>query len=277
MSAGAPIGVYDSGIGGISVLRALREALPSESFVYVADNGYAPYGGRPRSGIEARAHAVATFLVGTMHVKAIVIACNTASVVAAASLRAAFALPIVAMEPAIKPAVAATRTGTVLVLATANTIESDAVARLCRDFGAGKRVLLQACPGLVEQVERGEFASASTHALLMRYVRPAVGGGADTIVLGCTHYAFLADAIRHVAGPSVQLIEPSAAIARRLVDRLPRSSTGSSTRPRPTEFYASGALVALRESLARVGETDAAVYELPGDGVAHTRSARHAG
>ncbi|MDD5273612.1 MAG: aspartate/glutamate racemase family protein, partial [Methylovulum sp.] len=136
----APIGVYDSGIGGLSVLRALREALPAESFVYVADNAHAPYGDRPAAFIETRATHISQFLVGC-GVKALVLACNTASVVAAQHLRKLHGLPIVAMEPAIKPATQLTRSKVVLVLATTNTIHSPAVARLCHAYGQEVKVI----------------------------------------------------------------------------------------------------------------------------------------
>jgi glutamate racemase len=259
---GAPIGVYDSGVGGLSVLQALRRRLPQQPFIYVADSGHAPYGGRERDFIEARATHIARFLVGR-GARALVLACNTVSVVAARRLRLHFALPIVAMEPPIKPAALATRSKVVLVLATATTVASDAVAQLCRRHAAGVQVMLQACPGLVEAVERGACDDPATAALLQDYLRPGLAAGADVVVLGCTHYPFLAPQIAAIAGPRVALMEPSDAIARRLVQVLhmaPAQHAGTGT---PTSYVTSGSPDALRAFLAGIGEPSADVQQLP--------------
>lgn len=252
-NATSPIGVYDSGVGGISVLRALRAALPEESYMYVADSGHAPYGDREQGFLESRANAVLAFFA-RRRVKAVVLACNTVSAAAAASLRSAYPMPIVAMEPAIKPATQATRSGTVLVLATAYTAQSPSVARLCRLFGDKARVILQACPGLAEQVEQGLFSTRGTRNMLETYVRPGVGAGADTIVLGCTHYAFLAAQIAEIAGPGVSIIEPSQAIARQLERRLQGLRAQPREAKRPTTFFTSGSVEHLQAFLKTVGE-----------------------
>lgn len=257
----APIGVYDSGVGGLAVLRALRQALPGESFAYVADSAHAPYGDRSAAFVAARASHVAGFFVAR-NAKALVLACNTASVVAARRLRRLHALPIVAMEPAIKPATRVTRSGVVLVLATTNTIQSPAVARLCSTYGEGVRIILQPCPGLADRVERGAFDDVATGRLLEQFIRPGLDAGADTIVLGCTHYAFLARQISKLAGASVAVLEPSAAIARQLVRRLPPSPavvnpTGS------TSFYTTGSVPELRNFLEAIGERAECVHPLP--------------
>jgi len=264
LGAPRPIGVFDSGVGGLSVLRALRARLPSERFLYVADSGHAPYGDRTTAFVRGRAEAVAGFLA-RQQAKAMVIACNTASVQAAAHLRRTHALPIVAMEPAIKPAMHATRTRVVLVLATTGTIRSPSVARLCREHGAGVRILLQPCPGLADQVERGEFCSPATRRLLHDYVSPGLAQGADTVVLGCTHYAFLRQEMAALAGPSVTLVEPSAAIARQLAavlaDAPPVSAPGAGT----AAFYTTGARADLAAFLGAIGEP-APVCTLPEEG-----------
>ncbi|BBL72692.1 glutamate racemase [Methylogaea oryzae] len=239
-------------------MRALRAALPDESYVYVADSRHAPYGDRDQAFLEARAQDIFGFFAH-QRVKAVVLACNTVSVAAAASLRAAYHLPVVAMEPAIKPATRMTRSGTVLVLATAYTIQSPSVARLCRTFAGETRVMLQACPGLAEQVERGQFAARSTYELLESYVRPGVDTGADTIVLGCTHYAFLAQQIAEVAGPGVSIIEPSPAIARQLEFRLQGLRAEAGAGRQRTAFYTSGRVEDLRAFLSMVGEEEAEV------------------
>ncbi|WP_373497730.1 glutamate racemase, partial [Desulfococcus sp.] len=213
------MGVFDSGMGGLSVLREIRKALPREDLLYVADSGYAPYGDRPRDFIERRAEAIADFFL-RRGVKAIVAACNTVTGVAIEGLRARCPVPVVAIEPAIKPAAGMTKSGVVGVLATSRTIDSPRVSRLISLYGSGVRVLLQPCPGLVERVERAELESPATGALVERYVAPMLEKGADTIVLGCTHYPFLNPLIRAIAGPGITVIDPAAAVARELGRRL---------------------------------------------------------
>ncbi|MFN7725802.1 MAG: glutamate racemase [Rubrivivax sp.] len=219
-SAAAPIGVFDSGVGGLSVLQALRRQLPQESLLYIADSAHAPYGDRPTAYIETRALALTEHLQQA-GAKAVVVACNTATVVAVHTLRQRYALPIVALEPAIKPAVAASRSGVVGVLATSRTLESAAVQRLRQRHGGTTRVLGQACPGLVEQVERGELDSPATLALLRSFIEPLLAQGADTLVLGCTHYPFLRTQIQAVAGPGVLVLDSADAVAREVQRRLP--------------------------------------------------------
>jgi glutamate racemase len=214
-----PIGVFDSGVGGLSVLREIRRELPHESVIYVADSGNAPYGDRPAEYIQERSVAVTRALV-ERGAKAIVVACNTATAAAVTVLRDGFHVPIVAIEPAVKPAAAATRTGVVGVMATSVTISSTKLLHLVGQYPAPGGTEMLACPGLAEQVERGDLDSPATRALVEQYVRPLVDKGADTIVLGCTHYAFLEPLIRDVAGPGVTVIDPAPAVARELRRRL---------------------------------------------------------
>jgi glutamate racemase len=253
-----PIGVYDSGIGGISVLAALRERLLGEHFVYVADSANAPYGERDRTFISARAGQIVEFLI-QQKCRAVVLACNTVSAVAAASLRERYRLPIVAMEPAIKPAAAATRSKVVLVLGTETTIESAGVARLRRQHGANARIILQACPGLAARVERGALDDPMTVALLRQYIEPALAEHADTIVLGCTHYVFLIRAIRTIAGPHVAIIEPSKAIAEQVARVI---APAAARVPAKTVFFTSGSVDALRLRLSEMWTRDAEVCSL---------------
>ncbi len=220
----APIGVFDSGVGGLSVLQALHQRLPQEPLLYIADSAHAPYGDRPAAFIEARALALTDHLQRA-GAKAVVVACNTATVVAVHTLRQRFALPIVALEPAIKPAVALSRSGVVGVLATSRTLESAAVQRLRQQHGGTVRVLGQACPGLVECVERGELDSPTTLALLRSFIEPLLAQGADTLVLGCTHYPFLQRQIQAVAGPGVQVLDSADAVAREVQRRLPAAAS----------------------------------------------------
>ncbi len=209
----APVGVFDSGVGGLSVLRELRELLPSEDFVYVADSAHCPYGGRPHAEIRDRALAIGRLLVG-QGCKALVVACNTASVAALDTLRGCLDVPVVGMEPAVKPAAAATRSGVVGVLATGATLAGERFASLAERYAEGITLLTQACPGLVEQVEAGDLAGPRTVDLLRRYVRPLQERGADTIVLGCTHYPFLRSTLGTIVGPRVTLVDTGAAVAR---------------------------------------------------------------
>jgi glutamate racemase len=212
----APIGVFDSGVGGLSVLREVRRELPGEDLLYVADSGYAPYGDRPKEFIRERAERIVEFFIA-QGVKAIVIACNTATAVAIQTLRLQYPIILVAIEPAVKPAAGITRSG---VLATSQTLASDKFARLVAEYGKGVRIVLQASPGLMEQVEKGELDSTGTRAMVTRYVSSLVERGADTIVLGCTHYPFLLPVIRAAAGPAVFIVDPSVAVARELHRRL---------------------------------------------------------
>jgi glutamate racemase len=211
--------VFDSGVGGLSVLREIRNELPSEDLLYVADSAYAPYGDRSEEFILARATAVVSFLVGE-HAKAVVVACNTVTGLAIDTLRSRFPIPLVAIEPGVKPAASTTKSGVVGVLATTQTLSSSRFSRLVADHGGDVQILVQPCPGLAEQVEKGDLSSAATRLLVERYVGPLLEKGADTIVLGCTHYPFLEDAIRAVAGPAVSIIDPAAAVARELRRRL---------------------------------------------------------
>ncbi len=263
MAVTDPIGVFDSGVGGLSVLREIRRELPHEDLLYVADSGHAPYGDKPGETIEARALAIVEFLA-SRRAKAIVVACNTATGAAVATLRARFALPIVAMEPAVKPAAASTRSGVIGVLATGSTLASENFARLSARFGAGVEILVQPCPGLVEQVEAGDLTGDRTRALLEQYVRPLLERRADTLVLGCTHYPFLAPLIREIAGPSVAIVDPSAAVARELRRRLADGGLLShETHAGAERFWSSAAPDQAQPLISRLWKDGIEVQSLP--------------
>ncbi len=219
MSTSRAIGVFDSGVGGLSVLHHIRQTLPNERLIYVADSGHVPYGDKSPAYIEKRSHALARFLV-SQGADAIVIACNTATAAAVSSLRSQFSIPIVGMEPAVKPAVAATRSGVVGVLATIGTLESARFAALLEKYAGTVEIVTQGCPGLVEQVELGELHSARTRELVARYTAPLIARGADTLILGCTHYPFLAPLIREMVGDGIALVDTGAAVARQLQRRI---------------------------------------------------------
>ncbi len=207
-------------MGGLSVLRHIRAALPDAKLIYVADSGHVPYGDKPPSYIEARALALTRFLLD-QGAQAIVIACNTATAAAAQMLRTQFSrLPIIGMEPAVKPAVAATKSGVVGVLATVGTLESARFAALLGRYAGGVRIITQGCPGLVEVVERGDLHGPEARRLLERYTSPLLVAGADTLILGCTHYPFLAPLLREVVGEQITLIDTGAAVASELKRRV---------------------------------------------------------
>jgi glutamate racemase len=206
-------------VGGLSVLREIRRELPYEDLIYAADSRHAPYGNQPAEFIERRACAMVEFLV-KQGAKAVVAACNTATGVAVGALRARWSLPIVAIEPAIKPAASVTKSGVVGVLATSQTIASPNFARLVGMVSGTATIIAQPCPGLVEQIERGELNSESTRAIVEQYVRPLIAQRVDTLVLGCTHYPLIVDLIRSVSGPAVTIIDPALAVAKELRRRL---------------------------------------------------------
>jgi len=215
-----PIGVFDSGVGGLSVLHKIRARLPHENLVYCADSGFAPYGSRSAEEIQERAFFLSQFLL-QQDCKALVIACNTATAAAAQVLRQRWPdLPIIGMEPAVKPATAATRNGVVGVLATVGTLASARFAALLDTFGSDVDVITQPCPGLMECVERGELDAPATRALLDSYLRPLLQADADVIVLGCTHYVFLRALVQESVGPAVHLIDTGAAVAAQLERKL---------------------------------------------------------
>lgn len=241
-STGA-IGVFDSGVGGLSVLRHIRALLPQERLIYVADSGHVPYGDKSPAYIEQRALTLTRFLI-EQGADAIVIACNTASAAAAAKLRSHFSLPIVAMEPALKPAVKATRSGVIGVLATTGTLESARFAALLERYAGSVQIITQGCPELVEQVERGDLNGVETRHLIERYTTPLLKQGADTLILGCTHYPFLAPLISEVVGPDITLIDTGEAVARqlqrRLREELPQRTSAAQA---STEIWSSGDIV----------------------------------
>ncbi|MDP2659265.1 MAG: glutamate racemase [Dehalococcoidia bacterium] len=210
-----PIGVFDSGVGGLSVVRELRRLLPRESVVYYADTRNCPYGHRPEPEIQEIAAQASRFLLDR-GAKLIVVACNTASSVALARLRATFEVPFVGMVPAVKPATLATRARRVLVLATAATVQAEVFNELVDQFASGIQVHTQACPGLVDLVESGNDDPELATPLLHRYLEPVPAHGIDTVVLGCTHFVFLRDDIQKLVGAGVKVIDTGEAVARQV-------------------------------------------------------------
>jgi glutamate racemase len=218
-STNQAIGVFDSGVGGISVLKHIHALLPHEHLLYVADSKHAPYGNKTAEEITARCFELAAFLIAK-DVKALVVACNTATAAAIDAMRAKYDITIIGMEPAVKPAAAATKNGIIGVLATVGTLKSAQFAGLLEAYGRDVKVVTQACVGLVECIERGELDTPETKALIRQYTAPLLAEGADTIVLGCTHYPFVKQVIQEIVGDKISLIDTGAAVAKQLKHQL---------------------------------------------------------
>lgn len=228
----AAIGVFDSGVGGLSVVRAITDLMPAESITYVADSAHCPYGGRSVDYLRDRAQKIVSYLQQS-GCKAIVVACNTATVATIATLRTQFALPIIGIEPAIRPAAANTKSGVIGVLATAATLGSSHLTALIERHTEYHEIVTSACPGWVEAVEAGDLNSAATRELVRTHVQPLLDAGADTLVLGCTHFPFLRPLIADVAGKDILILETGMPVARQLQRRLQSLSLLSSATSQP--------------------------------------------
>ncbi|NOR73488.1 MAG: glutamate racemase [Mariprofundaceae bacterium] len=262
MSSQQPIGIFDSGVGGLSVLRHVHDLLPDESLIYVADGAHMPYGSLTADEIENRCRRIAGFFTD-QGAKALVVACNTATAVAIESLRRDFSLPIIGMEPAVKPAVEATRAGVIGVLATSGTLASEKFSGLVRRFGSSAEVIFQPGSGLVEQVEAGDFDSDKTRELLKAHLEPLLERGVDVLVLGCTHYPFLTPLIQEIAGRSVTILDTGDAIAVELKRQLEKNrltavegSVGS------LQFFSSGDVGHSQSMISHLWGSSVAVEKL---------------
>src|SRR5512143_855166 len=219
-----PIGIFDSGIGGLTVLRAIHQLMPYEPLLYLADQAHVPYGPRKLDEVRHFSEVITRFLLD-QGARLIVVACNTASAAALKYLRTSFPdVPFVGMEPAVKPAAERTHSGVVGVLATAATFQGELYASVVERFGQGVRLLQHTCPGLVTQIENGALDSAETRRILEGALLPMLDQGIDTVVLGCTHYPFVIPLIQQIAGPGVRVIDPAPAVARQVQRLLVASS-----------------------------------------------------
>lgn len=235
-----PIGIFDSGVGGISVLKEIRRLLPGEDFLYFADSAHCPYGVKPPENIRRRTTKITEFLIGS-GAKVIVAACNTASIAGLDYLRQHFSVPIVGMEPAIKPAAEITRNGRVGVLATGVTINGERFNSLLTRFAGGIEVINVPCPGLVEQVEMGLLNAPETAELLHKFLHPLINSAVDTVVLGCTHYPFLRPLVESIMGPEVKVIDTGCAVAKRVQQVLQSEDLLAEANAKGTDiFYTSG-------------------------------------
>jgi glutamate racemase len=214
------IGVFDSGVGGLSVLRALRAHLPGETFTYISDGANAPYGERDEAFVVERSFAVARELIDAHGAQLVVVACNTATAAAIHLLRDAYPqIPFVGIEPALKPAALVTKNGRVGVMATRRTLGSDKFAALLQSVEGRAQFILQPCDGLAHAIELGD--AARIRSLCKEYWNAIrTRADVDTLVLGCTHYALEEDALREIVGPGVSLVEPGPAMARRVAQLL---------------------------------------------------------
>lgn len=246
-----PVGAFDSGVGGLAVVRAFRQLAPAERVIYFADTAWFPYGPRPPAEVRKRAFAITHRLLES-DVKLIIVACNTASAAALRDLREAFpGVPFVGMVPGVKPAALRSKSGHVAVLATSGTLDGELYDRVVEQFGRGTRVTAVAGTGLADFVERGEVSGEAVRARLAELLGPAVARGADTVVLGCTHYAFLEEEIRR-AFPGVDVVDTSEAVARRAVDLL-READAMSPGPGGLDLIVSGDRERFRATMARLG------------------------
>jgi glutamate racemase len=251
MSAGDPIGVFDSGVGGLSVVRQIHRALPAEDLRYLADTAYCPYGDRPVEQVRERTLAAGRHLERE-GAKLLVVACNTASGAALEEVREALRIPVVGLEPAVKTAAGRTRNRKVGVMATSGTLASGRYARLVREYAQGVQVLPQACPGLADLIEEGLLEGPRLEARLQELTAPLRAAAVDTVVLGCTHYAFVQDTLARVLGPDVELVDSAPAIARRAESLLRQSGQLAEGRAGSLRVFTTGAPLQVAPVVARL-------------------------
>lgn len=252
-SKNSTIGIFDSGVGGLSVWRELIKVLPGNRMIYVSDNAYSPYGPRPQSEIVSRSVEISDFLIKN-GAGIIVVACNTATAAAIDELRWRYDIPFVGMEPAVKPAAEMSKTKVIGVLATKGTFMGRLYNSTLRRFATGVRVVEKVGTGLVDIVESGKADTDEGKRLLEKYIRPMISRGADHIVLGCTHYPFLSEQIAKIAGAEVTLVDPAPAVARHTLEILEEKELvciESINQLEQTRFYSTGSV----ENLKRVART----------------------
>ncbi len=251
---GGPVAVFDSGLGGLSVLREIRRVLPAQQLLYLADQAHVPYGPRPPEEVLRFSEGIARFLL-SQGSSVLVVACNTASAAALHPLRAAFpGVPFVGMEPAVKPAARASRTGAIGVLATPGTFRGKPFCSVVERFAQGVRVCVGTCPGLVEAVERGRTDGPEVRRIVEAAVAPLAAEGIDTLVLGCTHYPLILSTIREVCGPGIEVIDPAPAVARQVLRVLEGLGGSAETSPPGRSvFFTSGSPEEFGRQLERLG------------------------
>ena len=249
----SPIGIFDSGVGGVSVLRAIREQMPGESVIYFGDQGHIPYGSRPMEQIRNFSEAITNFLL-EKNAKIIVVACNTASAAALKYLREKFPdVEFVGMEPAVKPAAEHTQTAKVGVLATPATFQGALYASVVERFANGVELFQNTCPGLVQQIEQGHLEGEETRRILEDALLPMLGKNIDTVVLGCTHYPFVIPLIQRIVGDNVRVIDPAPAVAKQTGRLLETKEMRASSESKDeVNFYTSGNPAQLKSLLPKL-------------------------
>jgi glutamate racemase len=253
ISPKSPIGIFDSGVGGLSVLRAIRQQMPEESVIYFGDQGHIPYGPRPMGQIQNFSEAITRFLLNK-GVKIIVVACNAASAAALTYLRQTFPdVAFVGMEPAVKPAAEYTETGVVGVLATPATFQGALYASVVERFANGVKLLQDPCVGLVQQIEKGDLNGTATRKILEDALHPMLEKNIDTVVLACTHYPFVIPLIQEIVGEKVRVIDPAPAVARQTKRLLEANGLKRETGPRNgIQFFTSGEANHLKSLLPKL-------------------------
>lgn len=266
MSTKQPIGLFDSGVGGLSILKEIHTLLPAEDMLYFADQAHVPYGSRSLEDVRMFSEEITRFLLAH-GAKIIVLACNTASAASLHYLRAVFPdVRFIGMEPAIKPAAQRTKSGIVGVLATPATFQGELFASVVDRFADGVQVLQSTLPGLVERVEQGDFDSPQVEQILNKGLEPLIEQGADTLVLGCTHFPFVLPMIEALSGERIKVIDPSPAIARRTQQVLEAEQARSSFEETgKIRYLTSGKLAPFERTLEQLkvpaGEVDQVIWK----------------
>lgn len=258
-----PVGIFDSGVGGLTVWREIVRECPAESTIYIADQAHVPYGPRPVEQIRDYAFALTAALL-KRNCKAIVVACNTASAAALKDLRQKYPnVPFVGMEPAVKPAALETKSGVIGVMATPGTLQGRMFMLAVERFAANVTLVNQPCPGLVSCIESGDTGSPELEGLLREWLAPMLKAGADIIVLACTHYPFVLPLIRKIAGDGVTVLDPSPAVARQLARLLNQHTLKAAPEQKATHrFFTTGDVAALGPAIKRLLGIDAEAAKL---------------
>lgn len=262
MSNEEVIGIFDSGVGGLSVLQQIRRLLPRENLIYVADSGHAPWGCKDEEFIEQRSRAITEYLL-QQGAKLIVIACNTATASIIEKFRHQYGIPFIGVEPGIKAAIKISKTGNIGIMATAGTLSSKRYNELSQRFSARVNLYHKACPGLAEQVECCQINTAETTALLEEFLQPLLQQQVDSIVLGCTHYSFLSPLIRKIVGDSINMVDTSYAVAEQMVRILKQERLQNTTESEGSVSYVtSGGINNTRSIIARLLDQEIESLEL---------------
>lgn len=256
------IGIFDSGVGGLSIARAIKHILPEEDLVYFADIEFSPYGTKPKKTIKQRSEDIVNFLIN-QNCKIVVVACNTATVNSINCLRLKLSIPMVGVEPAIKPAALQSKTGTVGVLATQQTLESDSFQLLKSKYSQKANIETKACPQFVSLVEDLNHHNEQAIEVAEHYIRPLLLKGCDQIVLGCTHFSFLRSAISHVVGDEATIIDTAIPVAMEVKRKLHSLKLATSEQNEGiVEFWTSGDAVKAMKSISELWDQEIDVFEV---------------